>query len=158
MGCSRLGRKLRQEQRGHKERVTPEFHNPHLSVFITTRCLKAAGLHLSLVFRVQAEVATKVFDGFLAAIGTGCVRSWQESHSAPLSCNCALQAADQQKGAPGDVSSCSALAISRTLRAYSILYQSMLKPASCSKERPSRFSGERETGEGAIHTPVGAPR
>lgn len=156
MGCSRLGRKLRQEQRGHKERVTPEFHNPHLSVFITTRCLKAAGLHLSLVFRVQAEVATEVFDGFLAAIGTGCDRSWHESHSAPLSCNCALQAADQQKGCPRR--RFLMLRFGHPKDASRILYQSMLKPASCSKEWPSRFSGERDTGEGAIHTPVGAPR
>lgn len=93
----RMGRKLRQEQRGHKERVTPEFHNPHLPVFIKTRHLKAAVLNLFPVFRVQAEVTAELFGRFLAAIASGGDRSREKSHATPLPCSCALQAADQKK-------------------------------------------------------------
>ena len=97
MRCPRVGRKLRQEQRGHKERVTPQFDNPHLPVFIKARYPKAALLDLPPVFRVQAEVAAELFGSFLAAIGAGRDRSREKSHAAPLPCDRALQAADQKQ-------------------------------------------------------------
>jgi hypothetical protein len=88
---------LRQEQRGHKERVAPQFHNPHLPVFIKASYLKAAPLDLPPVFRVQAEVAAELFGSFLVAIGAGRDRSREKSHAAPLPCDRALQAADQKQ-------------------------------------------------------------